>query len=70
MEFKKLDKKAKIYWVTINLLIALLLLTVALIIVLTAENEFLLPILLSVGLPALIISLLIIIYPFLKYRYE
>lgn len=69
MEFKKLDKKAKVYWVTMNFIIALILIAVACVAVFLSEGELFIPILFGVGLPIFIISALIIIYPFFKYRF-
>ncbi len=69
MEFKKLDKKAKVYWFTVNFIIALILLAVALVALLLAEGELFMPIFWGVGLPIFIISAFIIVYPFLKYRF-
>ncbi|MBO5888803.1 MAG: PH domain-containing protein [Clostridia bacterium] len=69
MEFKKLDNKAKFYWLTINLIIAIILLALALIVYIFTNEAFLIPVLFGVILPLVLISALIIIYPFLKYRF-
>ncbi len=69
MEFKRLDKKARVYWFTINLIIALVLLAVACIVLFFVSDELFLPMLLGVGLPLFVVSAFIIIYPFLKYHY-
>lgn len=69
MEFKQLDKKAKSYWALTSYIFAILFLAVALIVVLLVNDEFKLVLILSVGLPLFLLSVFLMIYPFLKYHF-
>ena len=69
MVLKKLSKKAKNYWVVTNLIFVIIILSVANIAIFSVQNELLVVMAISVGVPAVLLSAWIIIYQFLKYHF-
>ncbi|MBO5926277.1 MAG: PH domain-containing protein [Clostridia bacterium] len=69
MEFKKLDKKAKLYWFIMHAIWAIIILVVLSVSIFLTGEVYLLPLIIGVGVPATLLSIFLIIYPFLKYRF-
>ena len=69
MEFKKLSQKAKNYWILTYGLLALFFISIVLIVILCANDGAKLGLALGLGLPVLLLSIFLIIYPFLKYNF-
>ncbi len=69
MDFNKLSKKAKYYWVITSIIFALIILAVALTVILTVNDNLTLIFALSVGVPCFLLSAFIVVYAFLKYHF-
>ena len=69
MDFKSLSKKAKYYWVITSVILALVITSIALVIVFSVDKELIFTLALSVGVPCFLLSAFIVIYAFLKYHF-
>ena len=69
MEFKKLYKNAKLYWFIMHAIWAIIILVVLSVSIFLTGEVYLLPLIIGVGVPATLLSIFLIIYPFLKYRF-
>ena len=69
MELKKLNVKAKKYWLTINLIWSALIALTTVIVLIAVDGVARKIVAISLGIPALLVIALLIVFPFLKYRY-
>ncbi len=70
MEFKSLSKRARTYWIIVNALITAFTLGVSAGIIFSMEqSSVMLVVGLSLGIPVIILSAFLIIWPFLKYKF-
>ena len=69
MELKKLNVKAKKYWLTINLIWSALIALTTIIVFIAVDGVARKIVAISLGIPALLVIALLIVFPFLKYRY-
>ncbi len=69
MELKKLDKKVRALWLIESALAVILILATASIIILFANENAQKILLLALGIPCILLSVFLIVYPFLKYAF-
>ena len=69
MDFKSLSKKAKFYWVVLDVIFAIAVLVGALLAIFLVDEDLTFVLAISVGIPAGLIAIFLCVYPFLKYRF-
>lgn len=68
-KFKSLDRKMKLVWLIEGIIAFVLFLIVSLVIIFLVEKEYLLPTILTCSILLLILAILCIVVPLLKYKY-
>ncbi len=69
MEFNSLNKNAKNYWLLINVILVLVLFVGGLVPIILVDSSVKLIVGLSAGIPVILLSILLIIFPLLKYKF-
>ncbi len=69
MEFNSLNKNAKSYWLFSNVILAVILLICGLVSVILVDDSLKLIIGLSVGIPVILLLVILVIFPLLKYNF-
>ncbi len=69
MEFNSLNKNAKSYWLLQNVILVVVLITGGVIPIILVDSSIKLVVGLSVGIPLILLSILLIIFPLLKYKF-
>lgn len=69
MNLNKLDKRAKGYWLSVNLFVVLIAVIALVIFFLSIDKQTLKAVLLPVLIPSGVLLLLLIVFPFIKYHF-